>query len=135
MDTSQLSEMNVLPAQKQNKRCYDAQAILELVVRPRTVKRLGPREAVKEAWLFSKSMFKPYRYDTVELLERCFEFDYEQIKGKVEYLVKDEADRKMVKKYLKQDYKLLRDAYKLTAGEDSSGTGMSIGKNAFMLLL
>ena len=76
VDISQLSEMNVLPVQKQNKRCYDAQAILELVVRPRIVKRLGPREAVKEAWLFSKSMFKPYRYDTVDLLERCFEFDY-----------------------------------------------------------
>ena len=49
--------------------------------------------------------------------------------------MKDEADRKMVKKLLKQDFKLLRDAYKLTAGEDSSGTSMSIGKNAFMLLL
>ena len=53
----------------------------------------------------------------------------------MEYLIKDEKDRLKVKKYLKTNYKALRDAYKLTAGQDAQGNSMSIGKNSFGALM
>ena len=40
-----------------------------------------------------------------------------------------------MKKFIKKNYKLLRDAYKLAAGQDAQGNQMSIGKNCFGTLM
>lgn len=37
--------------------------------------------------------------------------------------------------YMQDNFKYLRDAYKLIAGQDAQGNSMSIGKNAFAALL
>ena len=104
-------------------------------VRPRERKKLGPKKRGKSPWRFSTSAFRNYKPDTQKLLDKCFEFDWLFIQTKVEYLIKDENDRKDVKKYLKSKYKYLRDAYKQTSGEDAKGNGMSIGRNAFSALM
>ena len=90
---------------------------------------------MKESWVFSKSAFNQYKADSVSLLEKCFEFDWEQIEGKVTYLIKAEVERAKVKSLLNGHFKMLRDAYKLTAGQDASGNMMSIGINGFTHLL
>ena len=87
-----------------------------MLCKPREVKRLGPRHHVKTPWKFSTSVFRMYKPDSQRLLDECFEADWINIESKVEYLIKDEKDRQKVKKYLKSNYKALRDAYKLTAG-------------------
>jgi hypothetical protein len=106
-----------------------------MMVKPRMVKRLGPRDRAKSPWQFRTSAFRNYKPDTRALLEKCFELDYAQIESKVEYLIKDSKDRAAVKGYLLENYKMLRDAYKLTAGQDAQGNSMSIGKNSFSALM
>ena len=96
---------------------------------------MGPKDDVKEEWDITKSSFKTYRTDNEGILEKCFEFDWELIEPKLEYLIKKPGDREQVKQYLKANYKMLRDAYKLTAGQDSQGNTMSIGKISFGQLM
>jgi len=103
--------------------------------KPRTLKKLGARDKLRTPWKFSNSCFKSYKPDTAALLDKCFEFDWEFIESKVEYLIKNTSERENVKKYIKKNYKLLRDAYKLTAGQDAQGNQMSIGKNSFGALM
>ena len=100
-------------------------------VKPREIKRLGPKDRVKSPWRFKTSAFRSYKPDTKKLLDQCFEVDWEFLEAKMEYLIKDQKGRDKVKAYLKSNYKMLRDAYKLTAGQDANGNTMSIGKNKF----
>ena len=59
-----LSKLNWIPAQQQNHVTYFANEILNIKVRPRIVKKLGPRSELKEQWLFSKSVYASYRPDS-----------------------------------------------------------------------
>jgi NLR family CARD domain-containing protein 3 len=102
---------------------------------PRDLKNLGPREKIKTPWIFNLSVFKSYKPDTPDILNQCFEVDWAYIEKKVRYLIKDDEDREKVKKYMKHNYKQLRDAYKLTAGQDAAGNNMSIGKYMFGALM
>ena len=54
-------------------------------------KALGKRNKVRDAWKFSKSVFKNYRKDDETLLNSCFELDWSRTK--IERLVKDENER------------------------------------------
>jgi hypothetical protein len=104
---------------------------MALKVKPRELKFLGPKSRIKTAWLFNKSIFRYYREDRIDVLNKCFDFDWEFVKEKFEYLIKDSGDREKVKDFIKSNYKILRDGYKLTAGQDSNGNIMSIGKGMF----
>lgn len=53
----------------------------------------------------------------------------------MQYLIKDEGQRASVKSLLGNHYKMLRDAYKLTSGQDANGNSMNIGRNAFAQLM
>ena len=134
-DPASLPALNVMTAVQQNFASYDAHTILAMKCKPRTLKKLGARDKLRTPWKFTNSCFKSYKPDTAALLDKCFEFDWEFIESKVEYLIKNSSEREKVKKYLKKNYKLLRDAYKLTAGQDAQGNQMSIGKNSFGALM
>ena len=135
VDAEALPALNHMSCVKQKLDPYEAQAIVALKCKPRIVKKLGARGEQKTPWLHSKSCFKSYRPDTTALLDACFEYDWQFIESKVEYLIKKEAEREQVKKFMKKNYKMLRDAYKLTAGQDAQGNQMSIGKNSFGALM
>ena len=69
---------------------YDREELRELTIKPRVVKKLGARESLRTAWLFSKSAFSQYRPDTQSLLHDCFETDWSFIVTKVKYLIKQD---------------------------------------------
>lgn len=135
LDVMGMPELNVIGERSQEYDPFTPERIKAMNVRPREVKRLGPQERGKSPWNFSTSAFRLYKPDSKQLLDQCFEVDWTAITTKVEYLIKDEKDRAELKRYLKSKYKMLRDAYKLTAGQDAQGNGMSIGKNAFAALM
>jgi len=90
---------------------------------------------VRTPWIFDKSVFKFYRPDTKTVLGKCFDNDWQLIAAKVEYLIKDPAEREKVKIVLRENYKYLRDAYKYTAGLDFISNLLSIGNNSFTALM
>ena len=135
IDADSLPALNLFSCVKQKVDPYDAQAIVAMKCKPRITKKLGARGEQKTPWLHSTSCFKGYRSETTALLDACFEQDWQSIESKVEYLIKKEAEREQVKKFMKKNYKMLRDAYKLTAGQDAQGNQMSIGKNSFGALM
>jgi hypothetical protein len=111
---------------------YDRDRLKELPIRPRVVKRLGTRASLRTPWLFNKSAFSQYRPDSHSLLNDCFEYDWQFIITKVEYLIKQEKERAAVKAYLKENYKLIRDAYKQAAGQDCVGNVMAVTGASFL---
>ena len=75
-------------------------------------------------WDFFKSVFKEYKPDTDRLLGDCFETDWAQTK--TEKFLRDEEQVKLIKAYIKKQYKYVREAYKWYAGVDPLGRVMSI---------
>jgi len=105
-------------------------------VKPRAIKTLGVRSTQRTPWIFKKSAFRLYKEDDKKILDKCFEFDWSYILSHVEgKLIKEEDQLKMVKKIIKENYKLLRDAYKMNAGQDSEGDVMKMGFISFTRLL
>jgi hypothetical protein len=94
---------------------FNPDFLKSLKVFPREVKSLeGANE--KSAWVFKTSVFKLYREDNKDLLDKCFLDDWQYIELKIAYVIKDEGERSIVKSILKSNYRLLRSAYKYTAG-------------------
>ena len=66
-------------------------------------KNLKGREKLATPWDFFKSVFRDYKPDTVQLLEDCFEFDWES--SKLSKIIKGEEEIAKSKAYLKTVYK------------------------------
>ena len=92
-----LPSLNCLRKVPANKFDYDRERLKEVSIRPRVVKRLGTRASLRTPWLFKKSAFSNYRPDSQTLLNDCFEYDWQFIITKVEYLIKQEQERAAVK--------------------------------------
>ena len=59
---------------------------------PRPVPRIIiKREFIKTPWNFFNSIFKEYRADNPELLNECFEFDWDS--SKLDKIIKNEDDK------------------------------------------
>ncbi|CAD8172456.1 unnamed protein product [Paramecium pentaurelia] len=61
-------------------------------------------------WNKDDSIFRPYIGDTEELLNECFEFDWNS--SKISRFVKSEYERIKLKEYFRSNYQLLKDVYK-----------------------
>lgn len=78
----------------------------KMSVKPRPDPKHPPvRIRPKTPWDFSKSIFAAYKSDTPELLDRCFEADWEN--SKIPKLVKEEEDA--VKEYMQTIYRKVRE--------------------------
>jgi hypothetical protein len=75
---------------------------LSCIPRPEP-KNLKGREKLKTPWDFNKSVFKDYKPDNVQLLEQCFEFDWEC--SKIPRVIKGDEEVDRCKEYLKTVYK------------------------------
>ena len=97
-------------------------------VQPRAIKAFDVGDRARTPWIFKKSAFRRYLPDSKKILDKCFEFDWSYITSHVENkLIKGEEELKIVKKVLRENYNLLRDAYKCNAGHDSDGDVMKMG--------
>lgn len=112
-----IKEFNQVPNLEIDTEPYEPHKIAVMKTKPRLNNVLDDEKASKRTpWQFKLSAFRTYKPDTKQLLEKCFENDWSFIESKVEYLIKDAKDIEQSKKYLKANYKVIRDAYKLTAG-------------------
>ena len=85
---------------------------------------------IKTPWDFLNSVFAKYKPDTENLLNECFQFDWENTK--IEKLMKnDETIILECKNYLRKNYKLIRDAYKFYSGMEPQGRLPCIGATTF----
>jgi len=75
---------------------------MSCVPRP-TPKNLLGREKLKTPWDFYKSVFKDYRPDNPQLLDQCFEFDWEC--SKIPRVIKTDEELDKSKEYLRTVYK------------------------------
>jgi len=83
----------------------------DLLVKPRPPPKNPHLWAkTKTPWDFFKSVFAPYKWDTSEILMKCFEFDWSC--SKIPNLVKDEEDWKQFKEILWKHYRIIWEAYK-----------------------
>jgi len=136
LDLTGLKECNLLPKVDVEQDPYEPQKIVQMKTKPRLTKNLNEEETARTPWLFKKSAFRLYKPDMKQRLDKCFDCDWSFIESKVEYLIKDQKDREQSRKFLKANYKVLRDAYKLTAGQSSEGHSiMSITLNFFSVLM
>lgn len=60
-------------------------------------------ERPKSPWCFEKSIFAPYKFDTDELLVRCFNFDWNC--SKIERMIKSVKDKERMYLYLNKNYR------------------------------
>lgn len=103
---------------------------LNCLPRPKRFRMKRKRKAViKPKFQITKSIFKKYQHEGPKLIERCFEFDWNW--SKLEKIIKSEEQRELTKKYLKANYRLIREAYKYFAGVSPWGIVPGIGQNAF----
>ncbi|CAI2369640.1 unnamed protein product [Moneuplotes crassus] len=109
---------------------YDLLESLNCLPRPKKFKAKKKKKSkIKPQFEITKSVFKKYQNEGSKLMERCFEFDWKCSKiGKV---IKSEDQREPIKKYLKENYRLIREAYKYFAGISPCGIVPGIGQNAF----
>ena len=75
--------------------------IADLKALPRTIRLEGDEE---QGWDFSKSSFAKYPQEDTEIFKKCLEKDWESIKEKVSYLVKDPEQEQKI-------FELIRDNY------------------------
>ena len=101
---------------------------MKCIPRPGT-KDLGIRHKLRTPWDFKLSVFHSYMDDTAELLDNCFEKDWNRTR--VARIVKNETDRAELKSYCRSIYKHFREFYKFIAGSDPVNDVCCIGVNTF----
>lgn len=113
---------------------FNQEDIEKMNCKPRVIKSLEEPEDNKP-WAISKSCFRDYKADSKELLDQCFENDWEYIRHKVEYIIKDNDERAEVRRLLKENYAPILHAYKYQAGVDLQSNFTSISKEGFVTLI
>lgn len=87
----------------------------------------------KEAWDFSKSVFKNYKPDKKGLIDQCFDIDWENTK--CEKIIRGDGESDKVKAYIKGIYGHMRETYKYYAGLSPLGRMPCIGPGTLTELL
>jgi NLR family CARD domain-containing protein 3 len=80
-------------------------------------------------WSFEDSVFREYKREDDELLEKCFIFDFTN--SKISKILKDPKDLQTVKDMLWKVYRQIKDTYKYYSAIGVSGDLFSIPVNAF----
>ena len=85
------------------------------------------------AWTVAKSFFGKYKVDDDEIINKCFNFDWEC--SNLNKIIKDLTDRQNIKNFLRPRYKMIREAYKNLACIAPSGNIPSIGSESMTEML
>ena len=87
----------------------------------------------RKKWNWNTSIFRDFRRDNEKLLTSCFEFDWNA--GRLESFLKDEEEKKKIKKYLRSVYLIIKDAYRYYSSYSGMTKLMCIGPNNLLELL
>jgi hypothetical protein len=106
-----LEEINIVRGIPPTEFKFTKEEIEAMNCKPRWIKSLEEPEDNKP-WALSKSVFRDFKEDNPELIGQCFDIDYEYVKAKVEYLIKNPEDRAKVREMLRNNYGPILSAYK-----------------------
>lgn len=104
-----------------------------LQAKPRSAFATLELERPKSPWSIAKSFFAKYKFDTDDVLARCFEFDWKC--STLDRKIRDPQDKEAVKDFLRPKYGLFREAYKHLACVAPAGNTPSIGTNVLTELM
>lgn len=96
---------------------------------PRKVFKPLKRKKTKEIWSFEISLFKDYQVDTPQLLDNCFEFDWNN--SKVKGVVKNKEHTQPIKQLLRDFYLHIKEFYKFYSSQGTGGI-WSISSNLML---
>lgn len=83
------------------------------------------RKKAKRIWTYAISIWaQKYKFETEELLRKCFEKDWSC--GKITKFVKKQEELDLIKEMLWQNYKPIKEAYKFYACYNPSGDVFSM---------
>lgn len=102
----------------------------KMAVKPRPepkfpIQRIRP----KTPWDFNKSIFASYRSDTKDLLNRCFDIDWDN--SKIAKILKNDPNLEEIQEFLRTQYREVRECYKNYAGISPSNQVFCITKTLF----
>ena len=91
------------------------------------------KKKTKVRWTFPISLFVKWRPDDAELVNLCFEYDWDS--GKIPKIVKDEKQVQQIKEFFRERYKKIKDTYKYYASMSPVGDVWAIQNAAFAELI
>ena len=91
------------------------------------------RKKTKQRWTFPISLMAKWRPDDAELINLCFEYDWEC--GKIPKIIKDEKQVSQVKEFFRERYKQIKDVYKYFASLNPVGDIWAIQNAPFAELI
>ncbi|KAL4447089.1 hypothetical protein ABPG74_013941 [Tetrahymena malaccensis] len=108
-----------------NKSVFSKYKDVQILSYPRVPEKVVQLSA-KSEWVVEKSIFKDYIKDTEDLIDKCFEFDFNQ--SRIAKVITDKDDLAKVKVILKENYRKLKRNYKLYSSY-ASGEIFCIAQN------
>ena len=94
----------------------------------KTFEKVDEENGGRAQWNFQVSLFKDFKFETKELINSCFEFDWDHMK-KPRFKNPDNVD--MVKENLRKIYPFTRRVYKRLSATGITGTTFAVGWNTF----
>lgn len=124
-----IPKMNFIENLNSTKSLITEEFLDKMAVKPRPDPKIPPfRIRPKTPWDFNKSIFAAYKQDTPELLDNCFETDWEN--SRIPKIVKGD-DEEGIKEFLRSQYRSIRECYKHYAGIIPSNQVFCISKTMF----
>lgn len=112
----------------------DYQPQIQTKPRTRDPIYVPPKKKKKRViWAFSTSIFAKWRMDDAELINLCFEYDWEC--SKVPKIIKDPDQLSKAKEFFRERYKFIKDTYKLFASNNPVQDIWAIQISAFSEIL
>ncbi|KAL4497331.1 hypothetical protein ABPG72_011266 [Tetrahymena utriculariae] len=108
-----------------NKSVFSKYKDVQILSYPRVPEKIVQLSA-KSEWVVEKSIFKDFLKDTEDLIDKCFEFDFNQ--SRIAKLITDKDDLARVKSILKENYRKIKRNYKLYSSY-ASGEIFCIAQN------
>lgn len=87
------------------------------------------KEKLKIVWTYEKSLFKDWKKDDQEILNNCFNTDWDC--SRIERIIRNKDEIPEFKEFLRSKYKIIKDCYKSNATLAPAGEVWSISQNVF----
>eukprot|EP00357_Protocruzia_adherens_P001184 CAMPEP_0115016550 /NCGR_PEP_ID=MMETSP0216-20121206/27513_1 /TAXON_ID=223996 /ORGANISM="Protocruzia adherens, Strain Boccale" /LENGTH=922 /DNA_ID=CAMNT_0002387047 /DNA_START=323 /DNA_END=3091 /DNA_ORIENTATION=+ len=93
------------------------------------LQKLPQKERPPTPWSVERSIFKGYKPDSQSLLNRCFEVDWNC--SRIPRLIKDAEQCEAVKEIFRENYRVIREVYKVLAACNVQGLTFAVTLNTF----
>jgi hypothetical protein len=131
-----LKNMNYEHIDVHNHTIIDDEYLPKISTKPRTRDPVyvPPKKKKKRViWTFPSSLMYKWRMDDAELINLCFEYDFEC--SKVTKIIKDPEQLASTKEFFRERYKFIKDTYKYFASTSPVSDIWAIQNSAFFEII